>query len=256
MAMTWVSYMTTVPESLEPKTFSWPTRLGSNLGEPIDPEGGRCLVGPSPNLMIEDAGPPPYASGPNPHVPRSRLTLTASGQDLADASAVSFYIDKRLALLIHPRDTLNITRDGTGRWGLSLIREGELVFAAGAITAVPLGERVKTKIPYDLIQAAEALFKKQDEAFEFYEYPIEVTVGSEQRIFYGGRRLVGGYHVSLMHGFRIGELGENACGALLSVGACHVSAAFFAERLLDYSSYEISRWKNTQKQGNQCQEQR
>jgi hypothetical protein len=89
------SYVTTDPESLEPDTFPWPTRLRFPLADPIEPERDCCMVGPSPNLMIEDAGPPPYASGPNPHVPRSRLTLTASGKELAAAYAVSFCIDKR-----------------------------------------------------------------------------------------------------------------------------------------------------------------
>jgi hypothetical protein len=238
------SYVATVPGSLEPDPFPWPTRLPFPLTDPIEPERDCCMVGPSPKLMIEDAGPPPYASGPNPHVPRSRLTLTASGKDLAAASAVSFCIDRRLSLLIRLHDTLNIVRSDTcGRLGLSLIREGELVFAAGVITVVPLGERVKARIPYDLIQAAEAIFKKQDETFEFHEYPIEVNVGSEQRILYRGCRQVGGYHVSMMHGFRWGpEPGESECGALLSVGACHVAAAFFTEQLLNTKSYEIVGW--------------
>ena len=247
MAIGWgntFSYVTTVPGSLEPDPFPWPTRLLFPLADRNEPKRDCCMVGPSPKLMIEGAGPPPYASGPNPQVPRSRLTLTASGKDLATASAVSFCIDRRLTLLLRPRDTLNIVRSDTcGRLGLSLIREGELVFAAGAITVAPLGERVKARIPNDLIQAAEAIFKKQDETFEFHEYPIEVKVGSEQRILYGGWRQVGGYHVCMMHGFRWEPMpGESECGALLSVGACHVSAAFFTEQLLNATSYEIVGW--------------
>jgi hypothetical protein len=126
--------------------------------------------------------------------------------------------------------------------GLSLIREGELVFAAGVITVVLLGEHIKARIPHDLIQAAEAIFKKQDETFKFHEYPIEVRVGSEQCVLYGAWRQVGGYHVCMMHGFRDGLPGENECGALLSVGACHVSAALFTEQLLNSSNYEIVDW--------------
>jgi len=126
-----------------------------------------------------------------------------------------------------------------GAWDKELAR---LVKEKGAVDA-QLNELSRIFALSVKEKQAEAIFKKQDETFEFHEYPIEVKVGSEQRILYGGWRQVGGYHVCMMHGFRWEPMpGESECGALLSVGACHVSAAFFTEQLLNATSYEIVGW--------------
>ena len=57
-----------------------------------------------------------------------------------------------------------------------MLRDGELVFAAGVVTFVPLGKRGTARIPLDPIREAEEVSKKHDEEFKFLEYPVEVTV--------------------------------------------------------------------------------
>jgi hypothetical protein len=122
-----------------------------------------------------------------------------------------------------------------------LVRDGELIFAAGAITHVPLGNRVRARFPSDLIEKAEKVFKKYDENFMFHEYPVEINVDGEPRILSRGSPKVGNYHMCAMHGFLWGIPGTSECIVLLSVGACHVSAAHFSTFLLE-GGLEITGW--------------
>lgn len=62
---------------------------------------------------------------------------------------------------------------GCGRIGVSAIREQELIFGVGAITAVPQGRDFQARIPSDLSLEAEAIFRKRDPSFEFFEHPID-----------------------------------------------------------------------------------
>ena len=67
----------------------------------------------------------------------SRLTLRANGKDRATVATFSFCIDRSLLNAFCPGDTLHLVRTGCGGLGLSLIREGRLIVAIGAVNAVP-----------------------------------------------------------------------------------------------------------------------
>lgn len=137
--------------------------------------------------------------------------------------------------------------DGDGSFGVSLLRDGELVFASGVVTAVPLGKRVTARIPFDLIREAEEVFKKHDKTFEFLEYPIEITVDDKHCVVSTGWREVGDYHVCALRGFRDSTPVESECVVLLSIGACHVSAAHFTTFMLDYGGdgrLTVVRWQS------------
>jgi hypothetical protein len=81
-----------------------------------------------------------------------------------------------------------MSRTGCGRLGLSIVRGTQLIAAAGALTAVPLGEIVRVGIPGGTIREAERVFQKSDPEFEFPHLPVEIRVGDEAHImFIAGR---------------------------------------------------------------------
>jgi len=114
------------------------------------------LVGISPEVRVTDAGPP---SDPGLRPPwslrkRSRVTLVATAQDQPSVAEASFYIDKTFTDFAKAGDQMHLSREARGGLGFSLIRGGKLVAAAGALTAVPLGDGVEVRIPRDLISTA------------------------------------------------------------------------------------------------------
>src|SRR5712691_5476035 len=62
-------YVTIVPDSLGHSTSPWAVHLRESLENPDHPDSGLRLVGPSPNLLITDAGPTPNPSRSRPPVP-------------------------------------------------------------------------------------------------------------------------------------------------------------------------------------------
>jgi hypothetical protein len=185
-------------------------RKGSNFAR---------LVGTSPQVGVTDAG----QSDPGLRPPwslrkRSRITLVATAQDQASVAEASFYIDKTMTDCAKAGDQMHLSRDAGGGLGFSLIRDGKLVAAAGAITAVPLGNGVEVRIPRDLISTAESVFQKRDPDFEFIEQPVEIKIeGLRERygqslsrsrpnpltdafISFGGTEIVGDYRVIVRHG--------------------------------------------------------
>lgn len=133
--------------------------------------------------------------------------------------------------------------------------------AAGAITAVPLGNGIEVRIPEDLISAAESVFQKRDQDFEFPELPVEIKIeGLRERygeslshnlpnplsdafISYGGIAIMGDYTVIVRHGrFQIED------GPSESVSICdkqmltHAAGEFTAMLLDDPEALSISRW--------------
>jgi hypothetical protein len=73
----------------------------------------------------------------------------------------SFYIDKTLTDCTKTENQMHLARDAFCGLGFSVPRDGKLVAAAGALTAVPLGNSVEVGIPLDLISTAESVFQKR-----------------------------------------------------------------------------------------------
>ena len=207
------------------------------------------LVGFHPSLEMVDAGltpgvrTSPFTGSVRPKVLLSRMILRADAKDGASVAAFSFCMDQALVRTFRPGDVSYITRTACAGLGLSVIRAGQLVAAVGAITAVPLGAFVKVRIPGDVIREAELVFSKLDSAFEFPQLPIEVAVGSERRVLYGGRPRIGGYAVFVEHGFYPGIPGTHECAGLSLVGSCPDTAATCSAQLLEYSDLtELIQW--------------
>ena len=64
--------------------------------------------------------------------------------------------------MLRPGDALHISRTRCAGVGLSVLRESQLVAAAGAVSAVPLGAEVTVSHPGDLVRQAEAIFRVRD----------------------------------------------------------------------------------------------
>jgi hypothetical protein len=166
-------------------------------------------------------------------VKRSRVTLTAASTQHAQIAAASFHVDEALFLNARPHDVVHVARTHCGGLGLSIIREGELLVAVGAVTAVPLGRSVAARIPADLTSRAEAIFRERARDFTFVELPVEITVNGLSSILYRGRPDLNGYAAFVIHGYIPGMPGRDASLALSRKGGCPDSAANLSAMLLE-----------------------
>lgn len=232
-------YVTIVPDDSEVRSLGWMVRLRSPLALRGDHLFDSRLVGHSPRLQISDARPTLNPGPGRPDVLRSRFTLIASKQDDALLSSASWYVDKDLAASLHAGDSLHMCRTGEGGLGLSAIRHGQLIFAVGAVTSVPLGERFEAAIPYDLAEKAEGRFRSRDPEFEFQELPVELRSGCDRRITYRGRFKLGDYDVWVRHGPYRGLPGTDESVSVAKIGGCSSCAANASLELLLADNLEM-----------------
>jgi hypothetical protein len=142
-----------------------------------------------------------------------------------------------LTLAFEPGDTLHLAGTWRGGVGLSLLRDGRLVVAVGAVSAVPL-ENVKANTPFDLVQKADAIFQERDPEFHLRylpHYPVQIEIQNEMRLLYGGRRTrIGEYEVWVQHGFVPGipVTGDECVGIALK-GACGYVTASCSAMLIE-----------------------
>lgn len=232
-------YVAVVPD-WQGNAFCCQARLQGQLGN--DREQISRLVGPSPWLQVEDAGPTPNPSVSNPATERSRLRLTATDTREASVAEASFIVDRGVMSALHPGDLLHLVLTSCGRIGISAIRLNQLVFAVGAITQVPLGCNFEARIPRDLVFEAEAVFRRREAGFRLSEYPIEMRASGEQRIVYQGGFALGSFEVWVLHGFYFGMPGIDECLSVVQKGACPVVDANTSALFLDSDNIEIVPW--------------
>ena len=206
-------YVAVVPANPQESLSPWPLRLREPVEHTGDPLRDNRLLGYSPTLQIADGGPAP-GEAPRLEIRRSRLTLTASGRRNAQVTAASFYVDRELTRAFNPGDTFHLARTPCCGLGLSLFRNGRLVFAVGAISAVPLGDNIQISTPHNLVQQTESLFQQRDPTFELDEHPVEISVEGKIRIAFRGMRQLGDYNAWVLHGFRPGMPGTNESVAI------------------------------------------
>ena len=156
---------------------------------------------------------------------RSRVQLTASMFDRSSVKSFSFLVSKRLTLRLAAGDVIHLARTFCGGLGLSVLRSGELVVAAGAITLVPLGAGVIARTPSDLLEKATAVFHERDPEFKFPAPPLEVAVGNTSAILFSWRRELGPFDVEVIHGFLAGIPGKDECAAIARREMCSLYAA-------------------------------
>jgi hypothetical protein len=228
-------YVATVPHQFEARQWTVSHRTPVEGGS--DRLRGRRLVGLSPSLEITDAGLTPnpgYSRGIwRPEVLRCRLTLRATDGKNASVSSASFCVDRGVVAALRPGDLLYMARTPCAGLALSAVRDGNLVFAIGAVTKVPLGNNVSARMPLELLEEAEAIFRRSDRTFEFRELPIELTSGTAACLLPGGSASIEGYDIRILHGFLVGIPGTDECLAISRKGLCSDVAAGCSARLID-----------------------
>jgi hypothetical protein len=168
-----------------------------------------------------------------------RITLAATEKKHSMASSFSFTVDRELIAMLRKNDALHISRTYCAGLGLSVLRGGELVAAAGAVTHVPLGPTVSVRHPRGLIEAAEAIFRARDREYEMCNYPVELRVGDVLRILQAGRPTVGDYEILVRHGPISDIPGTDECVSIERLGICPSTAAHNSAQLMEEYRHEI-----------------
>ena len=200
-------------------------RMPGGLREPIDHDPER-LLGHAPLLETVEYQREPWQL-------YSRITLSATDKQYAIARAFAFSVDRELIAMLRPEDVLFISRTHCAGLGLSVLRGGELVAAAGAVIHVPLGPTVSVRSPMELIDQAEAIFRARDPEYRMGNQPVELCVGDVRRILHGGRPTIGGFEILVRHGFLRGLPGTNECISIERLKMCPSTAAHNSAQLME-----------------------
>jgi hypothetical protein len=163
---------------------------------------------------------------------RTRITLQPRLIDRVKASSVSFHVDEALINRRTAGDVMHIARTNCGGLAMSVLRRDGLVYAVGAVTAVPLGTGIDVRIPLDVIADAKALFQKHDPECEFPESPNAIRAGNMTSILFRGRREIGPYKIFVKHGHLNGIPGIDECMSIVRTGSCSAEAASVSAILL------------------------
>jgi hypothetical protein len=225
------AYSTTVPVDSQ-NAFPWEMKSLEPFARSGDPLVDKRLVGWSPLLYVREAGLAPNPMPSVPSVERSEIRLVATDKKYASCETASYFVDRVLLRVLRPGDVFHIARTCCGGVGVSAIREGKLVFAVGAVGAVPLGSEISVKIPYELLEKAEAILRQRDPEFELDHHPIEICIGDRPKILYCGHLQMGGYHVWVEHGFLLGMPGTEESVSITLDEACDWVAGSASAQLL------------------------
>ena len=162
-----------------------------------------------------------------------RVTLTATERHHAMASSFSFTEDRELIAMLRAKDVLHISRTQCAGLGLSILRNEELVAAAGAVTCVPLGPTVNVRYTHELIEEAEAIFRARDPEYDMRNYPVELRVGDVLHILHEGRPTMGDYEILVRHGRIWGMPGTDECVSIERLKICPSTAAHNSAQLME-----------------------
>lgn len=220
-------------------TFNVTDRIESGVriaGRSSDPvtDGQTRLVGYAPVLEAAEYQREPWQL-------YARITLSASERRHATVGWATFSVERGLVRVLRRGDQLHISRTSCAGIGLSIIRDGYLVAAAGAITDVPLGADVSARHPGDLVARAEAIFRTRDAEYDMSEHPIELTIAGVTRILHGGRPTMGPYEVFVRHGFLPGVPGTDESVSIERRRVCPDTAAHTSAQLLENVPLQMER---------------
>jgi len=212
-----VDYVIHVPEGAR-AVSTWPAQLRPPTGS----ARVKRLVGDSPTLTLEDFD-------LRPGVARTRVTLTAEDDGTADMREMSFAVDRNFANMLKPHDAVHVATTWRGGLGVSVLRHGVLIAAAGAVTGVPLGPSVSVRMPADVVREAHEVFRRRDPEYELWEWPVEVATEAGTRLLHRARIPLGRYEFFVVHGFISGI----ECLAITFLGVCPDCAATLTAPVLD-----------------------
>ena len=166
------------------------------------------------------------------------VTLTASGRRRSQAASIAFQLGSGFTQWFQSNDILNVVRTATADIGVSLLRAGNLIAAAGAVTQVPLGEAISVHggSNPDLRDHAFGLFSRAVDTW------LDISFGSQTlRLRAGPEIIIGDYSVSVLHCFRFGIPGKYESVAISRVGTGHESSVRASEYLTTH--VRITPWR-------------
>ena len=238
------NYVVTVPEENGPTSFPWLLEPG----EKIEPRGdARCddrLVGYSPLLSVTDGGFTADSFGLRDEVRLSRFTLRAINRIHASSRELSFEIDRELTSLFRPGDELKLTHSSMWGTGLTLLREGKLVVAVGAICGKHFGNSIGVSHPEDCMER----FARFDQIpWEYrkkkpFLLPLEVQVGEEIISMYAGRAEIGSYEIWVQGGTDYSYPSGDSYGAIWAKGMCDEWCAITSAMMLRAPGITVVNW--------------
>ena len=189
------------------------------------------LLGGVPLLQSVEYAPEPWKL-------LSRVTLTPQKDEGAAARSFSFTVDREFMAMLREQDVLSISRWGRPGIGLSVLRHGQLVAAAGAITWLPLGPDVSVHVPHELVAQAEAIFRARNPNYRLFEYPLQVQVGDAVDVLHWGRPTMGDYEILIRRGCRPFPIGSESV-SIERRGVCPDTAAHHTAQLLESEPVEV-----------------
>lgn len=204
-------------------------RWSANLREPV-PDGAKRAVGHEPEMTLDDFD-------ERPGVCRTRITLAASDEAVAKFREISFTVDRNFADMLRPRDVMHIAQSYHDGVGVSVLRSGALVAAAGAVSAVPLGDSIVVRRPAEAGQV-HAIYRARDPLYEEWEVPVQIETALGLRLLHRGRGELGGHDFFVVHGFVRGI----ECVAISLLGVCPDCAATLTAPLLTKPDAIRMRW--------------
>ena len=178
-----------------------------------DPLVQNRLVGLWPTLEISDG----------------HLIFRASGPYRAQISSASLQLDPALVDVFQVGDVLNLVRTGTADIGVSLQRVGQLIFAVGAVSVLPMGGTVIVRSGPDLDLSAS----RRDQ-WPRADTWVDVSVsGKTTRLRGDEETTMDDYRVSVIRCFQDGIPGTYECVAISLKGTCPHEAAVHSTKLLE-----------------------
>ncbi len=167
-----------VPQVESPASWKFWRRTGRPAGG-LDRLRDNRLVGLQPAVRI---------SG-------NHVILQAASRHRAEVCSASVELDRTLLEGLQAGDRVELVRTGTADIGVSTLRDGELLWAVGAVTTVPLGPMVR-------VQGGPAVNPALDE-WPRKDTWVEVSIGGQTSRLHNGEELTAGeYRVTLARAFR------------------------------------------------------
>jgi len=141
----------------------------------------------------------------------------------------SLQLDPALVDVFQVGDVLNLVRTGTADIGVSLQRFGQLIFAVGAVSELPMGgDAVMVRSGPDLDFSAS----RRDQ-WPREDTWVDVSLsGKTTRLRGGEETTMDDYRVSVIRCFQDGTPGTYECVAISFKGTCSHEAAMNSTKLL------------------------
>lgn len=237
MGSTRFDYLVEVPRGVH-DALPWSARLREDRDPPPRHPAARRQpsVGPVATVVLEDFE-------ARVGVLRTRVRFIATDDSDAAFKEMSFVVDRRFARMLQPHDVISAARGPRGGFGVSVMRDGCLVAAVGAVTAVPLGDVVQVRFPADLARDAAAVYRARDPRYQPREIPVEIVTDEGPRLMHSARARFGRYEFFVVSGFV--DLTE--CVAITCVGLCpEVAATLTAPVINAADSVAVVPWKSLQ----------